>query len=177
MKKFVFIKEDYIKNDIKIKKNEIGIIESENNQDLTINFVNQNNALTINKCLVEEFNPLQQKIEIKYPIVNETSDEAMEIAITKFWGGNINDIGNYTMAGHNYKNGKFFGNLKKLTIRDNIFLLSSKGNAQMYKVYDIYIVDETDLSCTSQETNGKIELTLITCDNDNKKRLVVKCRV
>ena len=25
--------------------------------------------------------------------------------------------------------------------------------------------------------NGKIELTLITCDNDNTKRLVVKCRV
>ena len=44
--------------------------------------------------------------------------------------------------------------------------------------YDTYIVDETDMSCTSQETNGKIELTLITCDNnDNKKRLVVKCRV
>ena len=79
--------------------------------------------------------------------------------------------------GHNYKNGKFFGNLKKLEKGDNIFLLSSKGNEQKYKVYDIYIVDETDMSCTSQETNGKIELTLITCDNDNKKRLVVKCRV
>lgn len=79
--------------------------------------------------------------------------------------------------GHNYKNGQFFGNLKKLEKGDNIFLLSSKGNAQIYKVYDIYIVDETDMSCTSQETNGKIELTLITCDNDNKKRLVVKCRV
>lgn len=64
-----------------------------------------------------------------------------------------------------------------MTIGDNIFLLSSKGNVQIYKVYDIYIVDETDMSCTSQETNGKIELTLITCDNDNKKRLVVKCRV
>ena len=47
----------------------------------------------------------------------------------------------------------------------------------MYKVYDKYIVDETDMRCTSQETNGKIELTLITCDNDNTKRLVVKCRV
>jgi len=64
-----------------------------------------------------------------------------------------------------------------MEIGDNIFLLSSKGNAEMYKVYDIYIVDETDMRCTSQETNGKIELTLITCDNDNKKRLVVKCRV
>ena len=55
-------------------------------------------------------------------------------------------------------------------------LVSSNENAQIYKVYDIYIVDETDMSCTNQETNGKIELTLITCDNDNKKRLVVKCR-
>lgn len=81
------------------------------------------------------------------------------------------------IVGHNYKNRQFFGNLKNLTIGDNIFLLSSKGNVQIYKVYDIYIVDETDMSCTSQETNGEIELTLITCDNDNKKRLVVKCRV
>ena len=47
----------------------------------------------------------------------------------------------------------------------------------MYKVYDKYIVDETDMRCTEQETNGKIELTLITCDNDNTKRLIVKCRV
>ena len=85
--------------------------------------------------------------------------------------------GNLVIVGHNYKNGKFFGNLKKLTKGDNIFLLSSKGNAQVYKVYDTYIVDETDMSCTSQETNGKIELTLITCDDDNTKRLVVKCRV
>lgn len=86
-------------------------------------------------------------------------------------------FGNLVIVGHNYKNGQFFGKLKNLTIGDNILLLSSKGSAQMYKVYNMYIVDETDLSCTNQETNGKIELTLITCDNDNKKRLVVKCRV
>ncbi|CCZ18459.1 putative uncharacterized protein [Clostridium sp. CAG:780] len=86
-------------------------------------------------------------------------------------------FGNLVIVGHNYKNGEFFGNLKNLTEGDNVFLLSSKGNSEMYKVYDKYIVDATDMSCTSQETNGKIELTLITCDNDNTKRLVVKCRV
>ena len=64
-----------------------------------------------------------------------------------------------------------------MVVGDNIFLSSSKGNTQVYKVYDTYIVDETDMRCTSQETNGKIELTLITCDSDNTKRLVVKCRV
>lgn len=85
--------------------------------------------------------------------------------------------GNLVIVGHNYKNGQFFGNLKKLENGDNIFLISSNGSSEMYKVYDKYIVDETDMRCTSQETNGKIELTLITCDNDNTKRLVVKCRV
>lgn len=85
--------------------------------------------------------------------------------------------GNLVIVGHNYKNGQFFGNLKKLENGDNIFLISSNGSSEMYKVYDKYIVDETDMRCTSQETNGKIELTLITCDNDNAKRLVVKCRV
>ncbi len=64
-----------------------------------------------------------------------------------------------------------------MAIGDNIFLVSNTGSAQKYKVYDIYIVDETDLACTNQETNGKIELTLITCDDDNSKRLVVKCRI
>ena len=84
--------------------------------------------------------------------------------------------GNLVIVGHNYKNGQFFGNLKKLEKWDNIFLVSSKGSSEMYKVYEKYIVDETDMRCTSQETNGKIELTLITCDNDNTKRLIVKCR-
>lgn len=85
--------------------------------------------------------------------------------------------GNLVITGHNYKNGQFFGKLKNLTKGDNVLLLSSKGNTQMYTVYDKYIVDETDMRCTNQETNGKIELTLITCDRNNKKRLVVKCRV
>ena len=85
--------------------------------------------------------------------------------------------GNLVIVGHNYKNEHFFGNLKKLTIGDNIFLLSSEGNTKLYKVYDTYIVDETDMSCTNQEKKRKIELTLITCANNNTKRLVVKCRV
>ena len=85
--------------------------------------------------------------------------------------------GNLVIVGHNYKNGQFFGNLKKLEKGDNVFLISSKGNSKIYEVYNKYLVDETDMSCTSQETNGNIELTLITCDDDDTKRLIVKCRV
>lgn len=81
------------------------------------------------------------------------------------------------IVGHNYKGENFFGNLKKLIKGDIILLYSSKGDMQVYEVYDMYVVDETDMECTSQETNGETQLTLITCDKNNTKRLVVKCKV
>ena len=36
------------------------------------------------------------KINIEYPIINQTSDETMALSITKFWGNNVNDIGNFS---------------------------------------------------------------------------------
>lgn len=48
------------------------------------------------------------KIGIKYPILEQTNDAAMKVSITKFWGPEINDIGNYTLAGHNNKDGTMF---------------------------------------------------------------------
>ena len=38
-----------------------------------------------------------------------------------------------------------------------------------YYVYDKYEINDNDMSCTSQETNGKIELTLITCTSKKNK--------
>ena len=40
-----------------------------------------------------------------------------------------------------------------------------------------YEVIPEDLSCTSQLTNGRKEITLITCTNDSKMRVIVKARV
>ncbi len=117
------------------------------------------------------------EIEIECPIIKETTEEYLKIAPTKYFGPEVNEIGNLVIVGHNYKDGRCFGNLKKISEGDNIFLLSSGGNAKMYTVYDKYIINEKDMSCISQDTEGKIELTLITCDKDNSKRLVVKCKV
>ena len=54
--------------------------------------------------------------------------------------------------------------------------MDNRGKSLSYKVYDKYEVQETDLSCTSQETDGRTEVTLITCTKNKKKRLVVKAR-
>lgn len=116
------------------------------------------------------------KIGIKYPIVSETSDEAMEIAITKFWGGNINDIGNYTMAGHNYKNGTMFGKTKYLSLGDIIKMTDLNLNTVEYEVFKIYTIDPNDVTCIESVDSNAREITLITCTNGHKNRLIIKAR-
>lgn len=116
------------------------------------------------------------KINVHYPIIYETSEEYLKIAPTKLFGPNINEVGNLCIVGHNYKNNQFFSKLSELDIGDKVYLTPNKGNEMMYLVYDKYEIEETDMECTSQDTNGNIELTLITCTSRKKNRLVVKCK-
>jgi len=48
------------------------------------------------------------------------------------------------------------------------------GEKLDYSVYSSFETDYNDLSCTSQNTNGKKEITLITCNNIKNKRRVIK---
>lgn len=116
------------------------------------------------------------KIDIKYPIVSTTSDEAMKIAITKFWGDGINEIGNYCMAGHNYKNGTMFGKTKYLNIGDTIKMTDLNLNTVEYKVFKIYTIDPDDVTCIESVEPNTREITLITCTNGHKNRLIIKAR-
>ena len=51
------------------------------------------------------------------------------------------------------------------------------GNYITYYVYKIYEVNENDLSCIIQENINSRELTLITCNNYSKGRIIVKAKV
>lgn len=114
---------------------------------------------------------------IKYPVLTKTSVELLKISLNKFWGGEPNAIGNYCVVGHNYSgSGKMFGKLSKIQMGDVVQLQDSSGRTLEYKVYNKFIVNPDDVSATSQLTNGKKELTLITCANSGTQRLVVKCR-
>ena len=115
-------------------------------------------------------------LEINYPILDKTTEELLKTSLTKFWGGKPNEVGNYVIVGHNYKNKKMFGKLSAIKEGDKIELTDLKGRTLTYEVYDKYIVQPEDTSCTSQQTNGKKEVTLITCTNYGTQRLVVKAR-
>lgn len=113
-------------------------------------------------------------LDIEYPVLSNTSDELLKISVNKLWGPDPNEVGNYVIVGHNYKSGKMFGKLSEISNGDEIELEDSSGRTVTYKVYDKYIVEPTDVSCTSQLTDGKREITLITCTNSGSQRLVVK---
>lgn len=115
-------------------------------------------------------------IDISYPIISECTDANLNIAPTKLLGPAINTPGNLVIVGHNNWNEDFFSNLHKLENGDTVKLTDTSGKKLSYKVYDISKINQDDFSCLEQNTNGKTELTLITCIKYQKsKRLVVKC--
>ena len=115
-----------------------------------------------------------ESLDIEYPVLSDTSEELLKISLNKIWGPNPNEVGNYCIAGHNYKSGKMFGKLKQINIGDTFTLEDLSGRKLTYEVYDKYIIEPTDVTCTSQLTGGKKEVTLITCQNSGRQRLVVK---
>lgn len=116
------------------------------------------------------------RLEINYPVIADTSEELLKISVNKYWGPAPNEIGNYCIVGHNYKSKKMFGRLSEAVNGDIVELEDINGNVVKYSVYDRYTVEPTDTKCTSQLTGGNREITLITCTNYGKQRLVVKAR-
>lgn len=122
------------------------------------------------------------KLDITYPVIysqrasEQTLDELLKISVIKYWGPEPNKTGNLCIAGHNYHNKRFFSNVSKLENGDRIYITDTTNKTVEYIVYKKYIVDPTDLSCTSQLTNGNTDITLITCTMSGKQRTIVKAR-
>lgn len=116
------------------------------------------------------------KINIKYPILSDVTDELLKIAPCRFYGPSPNETGNLCIAAHNYDDTRFFSNLYKLSVGDPINIYDSNNKKIVYYVYDKFEIIKTNTSCTSQNTNGKREITLVTCNNLNKNRLVIKAK-
>ena len=116
------------------------------------------------------------KINIKYPILNQTNDDSMQYSITKFAGGEVNSIGNFVIAGHNYLDGSMFGKAKQLAIGDEIKLTDLYNNSVIYEIFDIYSVDPNDTNILKNVQENTREVTLITCTKGHIERLIVKAR-
>lgn len=116
------------------------------------------------------------KINLETYVLKTYSSASLNISVVKFWGAWPNTSGNFCIAGHNFKNKNMFNNLKDLSVGDNLFIIDNNVGKVEYKIYDVYKVLPDDVSCLSQETGGEKEVTLITCTNDSKERIIVKAK-
>ena len=116
-------------------------------------------------------------INVNYPILAQTTNvEVMKVSPYKFWGADPNEVGNLCIIGHNYRRkGVFFSDVPSLVVGDIVEIQDLSQRTIQYEVYDIHTVDPNDRSDTTQYTNGKKEVTLITCTNDATQRVIVKC--
>ena len=114
------------------------------------------------------------KIKLSSYILSETNTKSLKVSITKLYGPEVGKVGNLCIAGHNYRNNKMFGGIKKLEIGDEIILTDTFDRSIKYQVYDTYKTNPKDVSCLNQETGGDREITLITCTAGAIQRVIVK---
>lgn len=114
------------------------------------------------------------KIELEYPILDTTTKENMRTSITRFSGGNVNEIGNLALAGHNNYDGTMFGRNDELVSGDKIYLTDLQKNTVEYEINSIFVTDPNDVSILETKEEETREVTLITCENGNKARLIIK---
>ena len=116
------------------------------------------------------------KINVNYPILSEINDNLLKIAPCKFYGPKPNEFGNLCIAGHNYDNYKFFSKIPTLSINDEIFIHDMNGTSLKYLVKDNFEVKENELDKVINSDNFIKQITLITCNNSNSNRIIIKAK-
>lgn len=161
----IYIMQNY-KNDKNLEK-----ISKILNKNIELNSLykteklNRKNNSYIGKIYIE-------KINLEYAIFSTFNEEILKVSPCRFYGVNIGEKGNICIAGHNYNDNRFFGKIDELEIKDKITLSDLEGKKYEYIVFNVFETDENDVSVLKSSKN--FELTLVTCNNANKKRIIVK---
>ncbi|MDV5116170.1 class D sortase [Clostridium perfringens] len=130
---------------------------------------------TINSKRINVIGILEIKIiGLKAPIVD--GEENLDYVVAKYRNSaNFGQVGNVILAGHNNMKGSIFKNLYKVKIGD-IIEIKTDNNIYKYKLTERVIVNPSDSSLLTQDISKK-EITLITCINRAKERLILKGKI
>ena len=113
-------------------------------------------------------------INLEYPILEKVTPSSIEAAVAILYSANgLNQPGNTVISGHNYRNGSFFGNNDKLKLGDKVYITDNSGTKLKYNIYNIYETSPDDGDFIMRETNGKREISLQTCTDNSKGRLII----
>lgn len=150
-----------------LENNEIEIDNLEENIEKSE--VKNNNSATKNPGVIAILKI--SSINLKAPAVN--GENNLDYVVAKYKNSpNFGENGNTILAAHNNMKGAIFRNLHKVKIGD-IVEIQEDNKVFKYKIIKREIVEPNDPSLLTQDLNKK-EITLITCINRAKQRLIIK---
>lgn len=144
----------------------------------SINSVDSNNVATNPEKVYMEGYEVMGTIEIpktnlNLPILAEVTKKSLETSVAILYGVGLNEPGNTTIVGHNYRNGLFFSDNKKLAVGDVIYITDQAGNRVTYEIYDRFQTTPSDAQYMERDTEGAREISLSTCTDNSKARLIL----
>lgn len=117
------------------------------------------------------------KIGFNSVILKEYTYAAMNLGVIKSYGVELNQKGGFVLSGHNFKGrSTFMYSIKNLKNNDKIIITNTDGVRLEYTVYSV----ERNVSPNETSYLNKTDdyhVTLVTCENGGKQRIVVKARV
>ena len=119
------------------------------------------------------------KTGVKYPVLDRVTKKSLETSVAVIYPYEnpvLNTVGNVVIQGHNYRNGEFFSNNKKLSKGDKIYITDLNKKKVTYTIYNVFQTTDTDTSFYNRDTDGKMEITLSTCTDDSSARIIVEAR-
>jgi sortase family protein len=113
-------------------------------------------------------------IDLEYHILEKATPSSIEAALAvQYTANGLNEVGNTLIVGHNYRNGSFFGSNDKLQLGDKVYITDTTGRRIKYNIYNIYETSPEDGDFIMRDTNGKREVSLSTCTDNSKARLII----
>lgn len=120
------------------------------------------------------------KTNVNYPVLQAPPIvQKLEVSVAATYPqvAELNVPGNVVISGHNFRNGTFFSNNKNLTEGDKIYITDLTGRRVTYSVYKVFLTDKSETEFYNRDTDGKMEITLSTCADDNTtQRVIVQAR-
>lgn len=119
------------------------------------------------------------KTQVDYPILETVTKKTLEMAVgiayTTAENSDypLNEPGNTVIYGHNFRNGLFFSNNKRLSNGDKVLITDVNNRTVTYIIYNIYQTNATDASFFTRDTEGRREISLQTCTDDSKARIII----
>lgn len=116
-------------------------------------------------------------VGINTVIIKEQTYAAMNIGAIKSYGVDLNEPGGFVISAHNFR-GKtpFFYPILRLKNGSKIYISDTKSRRLEYTVYSVsrYVAPNDTSYLTYMDG---YHVTLVTCENGGKSRIVVKARI